>query len=365
MSSARRHRRETRGVRTLHDRVVHKLEYQSKSCLALGSPLYEALLAAAADDAAARGPVWTVLEPYAADPGGSAMALRFMGAVHRLVLAGRAPKLAEFYPSAGGAGSAEDAAGAFLETVATHVETLRRDTGSPLQTNEVARSAALVGGFLTVASRFGLPLDVLEVGASAGLNLRWDRYLYEARGRTWGDGDSPVRLCNFNTERIPPFDVAASVAGRRGCDPRPIDPATDEGATRLLSFVWPDQMARIRLLRAAIEVARRVPAPVDEAPASTWLEEQLPRRRGDVATVVFHSIVLPYLDDDERRAMTSALVDAGAGATPQAPLGYLRMEPSEHDGDLVEVRLTTWPGGADEVLAHTGYHGSAVRWLGS
>lgn len=273
------------------DHVVERLEQQARSCGWIGSPLYERLLGAAAGDARSGGPAWKVLEPYAGDPEGSALALRFMAAVHRLVLRGRAPRLAAFYPSAGGDAGAEGAEAAFLEAVAEHEEALRRDTEQPLQTNEPGRAAALVGGFLTVGERFGLPLKVLELGASAGLNLRWDHFLYEARGETWGDPRSPVRLCDFNSESPPPFRASVSVAERRGCDPRPIDPSTEDGATLLLSFVWPDQPARIRLLRGAIEVARRVPATVDRAPASEWLRRNLVQSDG-AATVVYHSIVL-------------------------------------------------------------------------
>ncbi|MDQ4125573.1 MAG: DUF2332 domain-containing protein, partial [Actinomycetota bacterium] len=242
-------------------------------------------------------------------------------------------------------------------------EALRADTAQPLQTNEPGRAAALVGGFLTVAERFGLPLNVLEVGASAGLNLRWDRFLYEARGRTWGDPASPVRLCDFNSETLPPFGVDAVVAARRGCDPNPIDPSTDEGATLLLSFVWPDQAGRISLLRGAIEVARDVPATVDREPASSWLRTHARPERGS-ATVVFHSIVRQYLDEDEATEMDAALEAAAAAATSEAPFAHLRMEPDEDDPKTVEVRLTTWPGGSEELLAHTGYHGTGVRWLG-
>lgn len=355
--------RHTGAVDVLRKHVIERLEFQSRSCRWIGSPLYERLIAAAATDAGAGGPTWQVLEPYVGDPDGSALVLRFMAAVHRLVLRGDAPKLAAFYPSSGGRADGEGAEEAFLATVAEHEAVLRTDTPQPLQTNEPGRAAALVGGFLVVAERSGLPLNVLEIGASAGLNLRWDRFLYEARGHAWGDPESPVRLCDFNTESLPPFHVAAPVASRRGCDSRPIDATTDEGATLLLSFVWPDQPARIRLLRGAIEVARRVPATVDEAPAGVWLEERLRNRAEGAATVVFHSIVRQYLDEDEATAVAGAIEAAGAAATGSTPFAYLRMEPNEEESKVVEVRLTTWPDGKDELLAHTGYHGTAVRWL--
>lgn len=344
--------------------LVEKLEFQARSCRRLGSPLYGLLLDAATDDVRRRGPVLRVLEDKAGDPDGSALALRFMAAVHRLVLRGDAPELAGFYPSAGGFRGLEGAVDAFLEVVGARVDELREDARRPLQTNEVGRCAALVCGFLTVAKRHALPLDVLEIGASAGLNLRWDHYLYEARGETWGDPASPVRLCSYNGETVPPFDVAAAVAGRRGCDPAPIDPSSEEGRISLLSFVWPDQTARLRLLRGALEVAARVPARVERAPASRWLTGALAERVEGAAAIVFQSIVWQYMDEAEQAAVTARIEDAGGAATRDAPLAWLRMEPSE-DFEHVEVRLRTWPGGSEDLLATSGYHGTAVRWLGA
>ncbi len=343
------------------ERLEEKLRYQARSCARLGSPLYAAILEAAADDVLARGPVWPVLAGREDDPGGSALALRLMAAVHRLVLGGRAPELAAHYPSAGGRKGVEGAPAVFLATVERHAGDLRTDVARPLQTNEVGRCAALVGGFLSVARTFGLPLRVLEIGASAGLNLRWDHYRYEARGQTWGPAGSPVRLCAFNTERVPPFDAEATVVERAGCDPSPIDALTEEGRRDLLSYVWADQTSRIRLLRAAVDVARRVPASVETSSAAPWLERRLGKARPDVATVVFHSIVLPYLDEGEQLWLADAISAAGERAGPGSPLAWLRMEPANGQTD---VHLTTWPEGETRLIAKSGYHGTAVRWLG-
>ncbi|MCB1040214.1 MAG: DUF2332 family protein, partial [Acidimicrobiales bacterium] len=77
--------------------------------------------------------------------------------------------------------------------VGRHRARLAADLRSNVQTNEVGRSATLLGGFLEVG-RGGLPLRVLEVGASAGLNLRFDRYRYVAAGRSWGPAQSPLQF---------------------------------------------------------------------------------------------------------------------------------------------------------------------------
>jgi hypothetical protein len=205
------------------------------------------------------------------------------------------------------------------------------------------------------------------VGASAGLNLRWDHFGYRHGGRTWGNPASPVRFDDVyevsdDGDGGPPLDQPADVVDRRGCDRSPIDPTADEGRLTLLSFVWPDQRARIAQLEAAIEVARRVPVVVDRTDAVTWLEVQLAGRRPGVATVVYHSIVMQYLPRDDRAEVVRLLSEAGARAGADAPLAWLRFEPG---GDRADIHLTLWPGGDERHLARAGFHGRQVTWLGS
>ena len=76
---------------------------QSAACAELGSPMYAELAARCATDIETGGPVAVVLAGHEDDPGPSALALRLLGSVHRLVLERRAGELAVFYPSVGGA----------------------------------------------------------------------------------------------------------------------------------------------------------------------------------------------------------------------------------------------------------------------
>jgi hypothetical protein len=330
-------------------------------CGTIGSPLYADLLAAAADDVEAGGPCWSVFEGHETDALGSVPALRFMAAAHRLVLRGEAPMLARHYPSAGGRPDAGDPWPDFRAAVAEHMETLHELIELPVQTNEVGRSAALLGGFLQVARVTGLPLATLEIGCSAGLNLRWHRWLYDAGAAgTWGDPDSPVRLGD-RFDPAPPLDAAVEVAERRGCDAQPLDPTSDAHRETLLACTWPDQVDRFTQLDAALRVAADDPVAIDRAPAAEWVADQLADPRPGVATVVFQSIVLQYLDDDQRAGVRAAIEAAGAAATARAPLAWLSMEPG---GDLADVRLRMWPGGEEALIARAGYHGRPVRWLG-
>jgi hypothetical protein len=105
--------------------VAARLREQAAWCGKLGSPLYAHLLERASEDFAAGGPCRAVLAGREADPGGSMLALRFAGAVHRLALEGRAPELAGHYPSAGGDAARPGAWEAFREAVAAHAGELR------------------------------------------------------------------------------------------------------------------------------------------------------------------------------------------------------------------------------------------------
>ncbi|HEX6238676.1 MAG TPA: DUF2332 domain-containing protein [Acidimicrobiales bacterium] len=340
------------------------LAHQRDACARLGSALYARLLEAVAADVAAGGPCAAVLVPASRerDPLASALPLRFLGAVHRLVLDGRAPALARHYPSAGGS-PGPTLVDDFLATVGELRTDIAARIGHGVQTNEVGRSAALAPGFVEVARRCGLPLRVLELGASAGLNLRWDHYWYDTGASTLGDPGSPVRFVGVWEGEAPtlggPGVPPVTVVERAGCDRSPLDPASEDARRTLRSYLWPDQVERLARLDAALDVAARVPAPVDAADLGTWLAARLTEPRPGVATVVVHSIVWQYVDRRARDRMRVALRRAGEAATARAPIAWLRMEPA---GQVADLRLTRWPGGREEVLGTAAYHGIPTWW---
>lgn len=340
--------------------VLAVLEVQADACGKAGSALYQRILEGVLSDARVGGVTARLLAPHDEDPFGSALALRLMGAVHRLVLGGEAPDLARLYPSAGGDPSLGDPVGPFLELLRDREADVADGLHEGVQTNEVGRSAVLAGGYATIGERFQRPLRVFEIGASAGLNLRFDRYCYDTGRQVAGDPGSPVRFSGIWMGEPPMLPARFDVAERRGCDRNPIDPTTEAGRRKLLSFVWPDQIERLAVLEAALSVASTMPVEVEQADAAEFVERHLATPVEGVATVVVHSIVLQYLPPERRRRLRAAIEAAGARATQRAPLAWLRMEPA---GDVAEVRLTAWPGdGVDEVLGTAGYHGRPIWW---
>lgn len=339
--------------------LADRLRRQAAHCGRLGSPLYADLLERCARDADAGGAVPDVLRG-AEGPVGSVVGLRLLAALHRLVLTRRAPALALHYPTVGGR-PGPDVADVALATVAEHVETLRPLVRLPVQTNEVGRTAALLGGLLHLAGRDRRPVRLLEVGASAGLALQVGAYAVHAGdGRVLGDPASPVQLRDAWVG--PPPRAAAGlprIVERRGCDPQPVDPTTEEGRLALSSAVWADQVERFARLGAALRVAADVPATVDRSGGADWLAQHLADPRPDVLTVVWHAVVWQYVPPGERARMLEVLAAS-------RDVAHLRLEPEgDRTGQPHVLRLTTWPDGHDLVLGRAPGHGLPVTWEGS
>lgn len=343
--------------------LAKRLRAQAEQCAVHGSPLTATLLRGAADDYEAGGPTADLLQPHAEDPSGSVPSLRLAGALHRLVLQREAPELALYYPSVGGTAASGGVWPVARQTIAEHMEALRGHVRRPVQTNEVGRSAALYGGLLHVAALTGKPLRLLEIGASAGLNLLVDRFAYDvAPGVVLGDPVSRVRLHRPWQGAAPTGTVR--IAERQGCDPAPLDPADAEDRLTLTSYVWGDQLDRFERLRAALQVAAVEPVAVEQMGASSFLERELARVAGGLATVVWHSVVRQYLAPAEREAVDRIVAEAGARATAQAPLARLTMEPEKVGAGQYRflLELTTWPGGEQRVLAECLGHGPPIIW---
>jgi hypothetical protein len=334
-------------------------------CERNASPLYAHLLRIAAEDIETGGPCGVVLDAHRSHgrvpP--AAASLGFMASVHRVVLETPGSALEPLYPSTGGAVDFARVGPAFLEVVSRHQERICELLKRPVQTNDVARCRALLGGFLLASAQTGLPLRILEPGASAGLNLLWDHYRYEIDGASWGDSSSPVRLVGGFVEGRPPFHLRAEVAERRGCDLWPVDARSSEGRCTLLAHIWADHLERIDLLRAAFDVSGQVDALVERAEASSWLASQLSPPTPGLATVVFHSGLMEYLDPVVRKRIESTIEEAGARADSRAPLALLTFVPVG-DGDA-QLQLTVWPGGRPQPLAVLlDPYARAIRWQG-
>lgn len=345
----------------ISDATLTAFRLQAGGCRLYGSPLYAQLLEASLADIEARGPVARLIESFAEDPLRAFLPLRVLGAVHERVLAGEAPALARFYPSANGRPEWPGVWHAFRDVVEAQREALLPRLANFPQTNEVRRCAGLLGGFLLVARETGLPLRLREIGTSAGLNLGWDRYRYVLGPHRWGDESSPVRIDAEWHGGAAAFDERPRIESRAGCDLSPVRIEDPAQARLLEAYIWPDQPERLTQLRAAISLAREQPPRIERARARDWLARELAEPAEGAATVVFHSAVWSYLDAQEQADVREIFAAAGRRAQPRAPLAWLSHE-DESGWGRVTIRLTRWPGGEAVALAEGHPHGRLVRW---
>ena len=224
-----------------------------------------------------------------------------------------------------------------------------------MQTNEVQRSWALLPAFLAVAD--GRPLELLELGPSAGLNLLWDRYAYRYTTGTWGEGELELR----GDDRIPPpaslLERRVQVVRRRGVDLSPVDATTLHGSRVLQAFVWADQTERLERLRRAIAVVRRDPPELIRGDYVDALPGLLRDRLDEAQLVVFQTASTMYLDRRQGDRLLAALRDGGKAA----PFVFVTTGRAPDDvGYALEVHR--FPKGDVERLAVFDFHGEWLEW---
>jgi hypothetical protein len=168
---------------------------------------------------------------------------------------------------------------------------------------------------------------------------------------------------------LPP-SVRPLVVERVGCDQDPVDVSTTDGRLRLTSYVWPDQTARLDLLRGGFQLVAEHPVTVVRGDLVAHLEG-LELREG-TALVLWHSSVWLYLDETERAAAAVAIERLAARATPSTPVVQASREYlGEALGTSFPLVLRWWPAPPDVDGVRAGEplryadsppHGLPVTW---
>jgi hypothetical protein len=345
----------------MDEAIATAFERQIGWCDEAGSPFTARVLEAALADWRTGGALRELLPSWPGDPGADVVPLRVAGALHAMALDGSDAELAALYPPRRERFDVQAGPAAMQRALRTQRERVADYLRSAPQTNEIGRSALLLGGFAAVAQATGLPLATLEIGASAGLNQLWHRYLYELGSSRWGDPASPVLIRSDWHGAVPALPERIDVASQAACDLAPIDLRQPGAALRLASYVWPDQRERLERLRAAIALAQALDVRVEAADALAWVTRELAMPRPGRATVLYHSMMWQYMPPATRDGVQTAIVEAGARATAAAPLAWLSLEPPDA-GVVFELRLTLWPGGSARVLATAHPHGREAAW---
>ncbi|MDB4895513.1 MAG: hypothetical protein JWN15_1775 [Firmicutes bacterium] len=301
--------------------------------------------------------------------------------LHHLALGGGAPELARFFPSCGGTYGDTDRAALVAAAegalAASPEEILDFMLSWQPQRPEVRRSSAFVLGALAVTERFGGGLSVVEAGAGAGLNLWFDRYAYQF-GDGPGLGESPLHLAIAVADR----DGAVrrlldrgvpTVVARVGLDQEPGDLTDPDQRQAREAFFWPDELAALERLRAAAALvptfgAAEIRSGAVEHDLAALLMETYNAMPEGNTLFLCESLLWPYLSEQQRVRMTSAIQQLAAQLRPYKPLAWLQVEPFTQGSATLSLRLHTF-GWADQEdravrnLAEAAPDLAWVRWL--
>lgn len=341
-------------------KVRRHFEKQAQACKHLGSPftarlcqLLPGLLGTSDSTTAKHICSW----PH--DPDEDALALRLCGSLHALVLSDTDAELTKAYPPHKVPDTTLQTA--LAASISRYDAWLCDNLAHPPQTNEVARAAMLLPGFLAICREFRLPLAVREIGSSAGLNLLFDRFHYRYGAICVGDRHSPVQFAPRVQRQTLPLDGSLYVMSRKGSDIAPIDITNSSERLRLASYVWPDQTDRMQRQAAAIGLLSEEPFTLQRVDAPTFVAAELANRPSNAVFVLFHSIMWQYMPEGSRSRIESMLETAGNRGG--APIAWLRMEPLSRQHGYATLRLTLWPNGETRDLARCDYHGRWIEWV--
>ncbi|MEM9798453.1 MAG: DUF2332 family protein [Pseudomonadota bacterium] len=326
---------------------------QAVSCRALGSPFMHRLMTLmAARLTAHHGSVAARLFAWPGDvtSSGHSLPLRLAGGLHALRLQGNAVLTSVYPPNIA---SDDDLWAAVSDVMVTEADFLGTWIDLPPQTNELRRSVVLRATGQWLTAQTDLPLDLCELGASAGLNLNWDRYALDL-GTAHGPADAAIRFAPDWDGPEPP-SVAPAIASRRGVDLNPLDPTRDR--LRLLAYLWPDQPERMARMERACDLP---PAQVDHGDAADWLEALPPLRDGQ-CRMIFHTVAWQYFPAEIQARARAAIEAMGRTARATSPLAWFGME-ADGRGPGAGLTLRTWPDGQEREAGRVDFHGRWVRW---
>jgi hypothetical protein len=296
-----------------------------------------------------------------------------LGVVHYLLLGGLEHPLAAVYAGQSDA----DPGPLFRDVCLSHrAEVLALMETRRTQTNECGRSAVIGPALTWVAQQYGAPLALLDVGASAGLNLGCDRYLldYGAAGTT-GPADATVRIACTVRGGLPPIAPRLpTITARLGLDRSPID-LTDEGDARwMLACIWPDT-GRLERTSAAIRDAQAHPPTIRTGDMIDDLPAALAELPDDALACVTTTWALAYLQPEGRERFAARLADAGrarpvvwiSGEGPGIVSAFADRVPPDDLDDIEPSVLGAIRYDRDErdatALAFVHPHGAAIDWI--
>lgn len=236
-----------------------------------------------------------------------------------------------------------------------------------VQTNEVGRCAPLrlAIGAATAMLGHGVRLVSVEIGASAGLNLFWDKYSYDFGVAMVAGEPSIVLTCQLEGNVPPRLPLSLPEVHRRvGIDVHPLSVTSLDDLRWLEALIPAADGARRDRLRAAASIVATDPPDMIEGDGCRDLPDVIAAIPSECVPLVFHSHTTYQWAPEERDALSACIDRIGRVRS----VWYVCQEPCVDAGDSVRndrLLVHCYAGGDIRFSADLGtceQYGAWVRW---
>ena len=340
------------------------------------SPLYSRLFGTVADWLGANADDPIVKWLMVASNGRSAfdIPLLLVAGLHRDVLlqCEGVEALATYYPSVGGTRPFTDShfPTALRQAILARQETLAAFIQSAtVQTNETGRGLCWL---LPLHYTHWTAVHLVDLGASAGLNLAADRRAYrfvdeETKQILLDLGSAPpTQFVTQCRTPLPHFPIAPlpRILSRIGCDIQPFALETAVHESTLAAYIWPDHIQRQQRLSegiAAFHAVNQSRTTIQLYPVTLphdlpyFLANHIPA--DTIPVVLYNSYITQYLP--QKGALLRQLLANWATQQPR-PILWLQWEPDRSGQDGPEYNWLHWTADLWHHHTHQQFH---LAWI--
>jgi hypothetical protein len=291
----------------------------------------------------------------------------FFAAVHYLVLKNKNCELASYYPSIAKNLNNPPLPFDVFKDFCIHNESqiLELISTRIVQTNVINRCSYLMPILSELINKGQKNACIIDIGASAGLNLNFDIYEYWTNSQKIF-GDSSVKI-EFETKDsdIKSIQPINYLMRKIGVDLHPINPQNDDEKLWLNALIWPDHLERFNSMEKALELRQNGGIEMLQASTVPQFEEIINGQRNDETLIVYATHTLYQFSQESRLDFFNMLDSIGK----KRDFYFLSVESTKYlqekyDSSQTVIELTSYTNGQknEEIIAETNGHGNWIHW---
>lgn len=295
-------------------------------------------------------------------------ALQLLAAVHFLLLRDPRDPLAQYYSNLTERPlPPEEAFPVFSRFCKSHREEILQIVKTrTIQATTVERCQLIMPMLSYIADMAGEPLDLIEIGCSAGVLLTFDKYAYELKGRgRLGSQDAPLTL-GLEVRDGPELHIP-KIGKRIGLDLSPVNVKSEEERRWLLAQLHPEAHEMQSKLATAMETIARTDISFAKGDALDLLPQFITESPG--ALCIFHSACVVYWTAEAKDRLEALLLDASRGRelyrVSVEPDLQKVMNAGQFSATFTEVVVSCYRNGTvdHKLVARSAADNATITWL--